>query len=53
VLVETNRGPNGVDGSQIAKVLALAGVFPSDLRRSRTLELAYAELTGGRTSNGG
>jgi hypothetical protein len=34
-------------------VLALAGVFPSDLRRSRTLELAYAELTGGRTSNGG
>jgi ABC-type multidrug transport system ATPase subunit len=52
VLVESNRGPNGVDGSQIAKVLAHAGVFPSDLRRSRTLELAYAELTGGQTVNG-
>ncbi|HEX6676201.1 MAG TPA: ABC transporter ATP-binding protein [Actinomycetes bacterium] len=52
VLVETSRGPNGVDGSQIAKLLAQAGVYPSDLRRSRTLELAYAELTGGRMAGG-
>jgi hypothetical protein len=28
-------------------VLAHAGVYPSDLRRSPTLELAYAEVTGG------
>jgi ABC-2 type transport system ATP-binding protein len=50
VLIETSSGPNGVDGSQIARVLAQAGVYPSDLRRSRTLELAYAELTGGRSA---
>jgi ABC-type multidrug transport system ATPase subunit len=35
------------DGSAIARVLAHAGVYPSDLRRSPTLELAYAEVTGG------
>jgi ABC-2 type transport system ATP-binding protein len=35
------------DGSVIARALAAAGVFPSDLRRSPTLELAYAELTSG------
>ena len=33
------------DGSAIARVLADAGVYPSDLRRSPTLELAYAEVT--------
>jgi hypothetical protein len=33
------------DGSVIARVLADAGVYPSDLRRSPTLELAYAEAT--------
>jgi ABC-2 type transport system ATP-binding protein len=35
------------DGSAIARVLAGAGVYPSDLRRSPTLELAYAEVTSG------
>jgi ABC-2 type transport system ATP-binding protein len=47
VLVETG-GPYQVgrpDGSAIARVLADAGVYPSDLRRSPTLELAYAEVT--------
>jgi ABC-type multidrug transport system ATPase subunit len=47
VLVET--GPayqvGRPDGSAIARVLAEAGVYPSDLRRSPTLELAYAEAT--------
>ena len=33
------------DGSAIARVLAEAGIYPSDLRRSPTLELAYAEAT--------
>jgi hypothetical protein len=47
VLVETGA-PFQVgrpDGSAIARVLADAGVYPSDLRRSPTLELAYAEVT--------
>ena len=35
------------DGSAIARVLADAGIYPSDLRRSPTLELAYAEVTSG------
>src|SRR4030095_11058866 len=35
------------DGSTIARVLAGAGIYPSDLRRSPTLELAYAEVTSG------
>jgi ABC-type multidrug transport system ATPase subunit len=47
VMVET--GPayqvGRPDGSSIARVLASAGVYPSDLRRSPTLELAYAEVT--------
>jgi ABC-2 type transport system ATP-binding protein len=49
VLVETGS-PYQIgrpDGSVIARALAAAGVFPSDLRRSPTLELAYAEVTGG------
>jgi ABC-2 type transport system ATP-binding protein len=49
VVVETG-GPYQVgrpDGSAIARVLADAGVYPSDLRRSPTLELAYAEVTKG------
>jgi ABC-2 type transport system ATP-binding protein len=49
VLVETGA-PYQVgrpDGSAIARVLADAGIYPSDLRRSPTLELAYAEVTGG------
>jgi ABC-type multidrug transport system ATPase subunit len=49
VLVETG-GPYQVgrpDGSSIARVLADAGLYPSDLRRSPTLELAYAEVTSG------
>jgi ABC-2 type transport system ATP-binding protein len=47
VMVETGA-PYQVgrpDGSVIARVLADAGVYPSDLRRSPTLELAYAEAT--------
>jgi ABC-type multidrug transport system ATPase subunit len=47
VLVETGA-PFQVgrpDGSAIARVLAEAGIYPSDLRRSPTLELAYAEVT--------
>ena len=35
------------DGSMIARALAAAGIYPSDLRRSPTLELAYAEVTSG------
>jgi len=35
------------DGSAIARILADAGIYPSDLRRSPTLELAYAEVTSG------
>ena len=35
------------DGSAIARVLADAGIYPSDLRRSPTLELAYAAVTSG------
>ena len=35
------------DGSAVARVLADAGLFPSELRRSPTLELAYAAVTGG------
>jgi len=49
VLVETGA-PYQVgrpDGSAIARVLADAGIYPSDLRRSPTLELAYAEVTSG------
>jgi ABC-2 type transport system ATP-binding protein len=49
VLVETGA-PYQVgrpDGSAIARALAAAGVYPSDLRRSPTLELAYAEVTSG------
>jgi ABC-2 type transport system ATP-binding protein len=49
VLVETGA-PYQVgrpDGSAIARVLAEAGIYPSDLRRSPTLELAYAEVTSG------
>jgi ABC-2 type transport system ATP-binding protein len=47
VLVETGA-PYQVgrpDGSAIARALAAAGIYPSDLRRSPTLELAYAEVT--------
>ena len=47
VVVETG-GPYQVgrpDGSAIARVLAEAGVYPADLRRSPTLELAYAAAT--------
>jgi ABC-2 type transport system ATP-binding protein len=47
VLVETGA-PYQVgrpDGSAIARFLADAGIYPSDLRRSPTLELAYAEVT--------
>jgi len=49
VVVETGQAyrPDRPDGSTIARVLAEAGIFPSDLRRSPTLELAYAQLTGG------
>ena len=49
VLVETGA-PYQVgrpDGSAIARALAAAGIYPSDLRRSPTLELAYAEVTSG------
>jgi ABC-2 type transport system ATP-binding protein len=49
VLVETGA-PYQVgrpDGSAIARILADAGIYPSDLRRSPTLELAYAEVTSG------
>jgi ABC-type multidrug transport system ATPase subunit len=35
------------DGSVLARVLAQAGLFPAELRRSPTLELAYAAVTGG------
>ena len=35
------------DGSMIARALAAAGIYPSDLRRSPTLELAYAAVTSG------
>jgi ABC-type multidrug transport system ATPase subunit len=35
------------DGSVIARALAHAGLFPAELRRSPTLELAYAAVTGG------
>jgi ABC-2 type transport system ATP-binding protein len=47
VLVETGAAyqVGRPDGSAIARVLAEAGVYPSDLRRSPTLELAYAEVT--------
>jgi hypothetical protein len=31
----------------IARALAAAGIYPSDLRRSPTLELAYAQVTSG------
>jgi len=49
VLVEAGPpGPGQPDGSDIAQVLARSGIFPSELRRSPSLELAYAELTGGR-----
>jgi ABC-2 type transport system ATP-binding protein len=47
VLVETGS-PYQIgrpDGSAIVRVLADAGVYPSDLRRSPTLELAYAAVT--------
>jgi hypothetical protein len=47
VLVETGA-PYQVgrpDGSATARALAAAGIDPSDLRRSPTLELAYAEVT--------
>jgi ABC-type multidrug transport system ATPase subunit len=47
VVVETG-GPYQVgrpDGSAIARVLAEAGIYPSDLRRSPTLEVAYAAAT--------
>jgi ABC-2 type transport system ATP-binding protein len=47
VVVETG-GPYQVgrpDGSAIARVLAEAGIYPADLRRSPTLELAYAAAT--------
>jgi hypothetical protein len=47
VLVETGA-PYQIgrpDGSAIVRVLADAGVYPSDLRRSPTLELAYAAVT--------
>jgi ABC-2 type transport system ATP-binding protein len=47
VVVETG-GPYQVgrpDGSAIARVLAEVGIYPSDLRRSPTLELAYAAAT--------
>ena len=47
VLVETGA-PYQIgrpDGSAIVRALASAGVYPSDLRRSPTLELAYAAVT--------
>jgi ABC-type multidrug transport system ATPase subunit len=49
VLVETGAAfqVGRPDGSVIARALAAAGVYPSDLRRSPTLELAYAEVTSG------
>src|ERR687889_377778 len=49
VLVETGAAyqVGRPDGSAIARILADAGVYPSDLRRSPTLELAYAEVTSG------
>ena len=49
VLVETGAAfqVGRPDGSLIARALAAAGVYPSDLRRSPTLELAYAEVTSG------
>jgi hypothetical protein len=47
VLVETGAAfqVGRPDGSVIARALAAAGVYPSDLRRSPTLELAYAAVT--------
>ena len=47
VLVETGHAyqVGRPDGSAIARILADAGVYPSDLRRSPTLELAYAQAT--------
>jgi ABC-2 type transport system ATP-binding protein len=47
VMVETGAAyqVGRPDGSAIARILADAGVYPSDLRRSPTLELAYARVT--------
>jgi len=47
ILIEPGPpGPGQPDGSDIAQVLARSGIFPLELRRAPTLELAYAELTG-------
>jgi ABC-2 type transport system ATP-binding protein len=40
------------DGSAIARALADAGIYPSDLRRAPTLEIAYADLIGGFRGRG-
>jgi ABC-2 type transport system ATP-binding protein len=54
IVVDTGNGVGAgrTDGSEVARALAEAGVFPSDLRRAPTLEVAYTDLIGGFRGRG-
>jgi ABC-2 type transport system ATP-binding protein len=47
IVVDTGNGAGPRrDGAAVAKALADAGLYPQDLRRAPTLEVAYADLIG-------
>jgi ABC-2 type transport system ATP-binding protein len=54
IVVDTGNGfqVGRRDGSAVARTLAEAGIYPSDLRRAPTLEIAYADLIGGFRGRG-
>jgi ABC-type multidrug transport system ATPase subunit len=54
IVVDTGDGAAGAraGGTEVARVLAEAGMFPSDLRRAPTLEVAYTDQIGGFRGRG-
>ena len=53
IVVDTGVvGGAGGRGAEVVRVLAEAGLYPSEVRRAPTLEIAYTDLIGGFRGRG-